>query len=77
MDFTYVCIIIEGIMKKLNLNLFRAQGPRTEQKCERLDENSHTPLIYIQNEKSVLPMDFTCVCIIIRGTIKKDKIEFI
>ena len=32
MDFTYVCIIISGIMKKLNLNLFRAQGPRTEQK---------------------------------------------
>ena len=32
MDITYVCIIIEGTLKKLNLNLSSADGPRTEQK---------------------------------------------
>ena len=30
MDFTYVCNIIEGIVKKRKLNLSRADGPRTE-----------------------------------------------
>ena len=32
MDFTYVCIIIGGITKKLKLNLSKAEGPSTEQK---------------------------------------------
>ena len=32
MDVTYVCIIIEGSQKKLKLNLYMADGPRTEQK---------------------------------------------
>ena len=31
MDFIYVCIIFEGTIKKLKLNLSRADGPRTEQ----------------------------------------------
>ena len=31
MDFTYVCIIIGGTIKKLKLNLSKAEGPRTEQ----------------------------------------------
>ena len=34
MDFTYVCIIIKGIIKKLKLNLSKAEGPRTEQKLQ-------------------------------------------
>ena len=32
MDFIYVCIIIRGTIKKLKINLSRADGPRTEQK---------------------------------------------
>ena len=32
MDITYVCIIIAGTLKRLQLNLSRAEGPRTEQK---------------------------------------------
>ena len=32
MDITYVCIIIGGTIKKLELNLSRAEGPPTEQK---------------------------------------------
>ena len=32
MDFTYVCIIIGGTIKKLKFNLSRAEGSRTEQK---------------------------------------------
>ena len=32
MDFTYVFIIIGGIITKLKLNLSKAEGPRTEQK---------------------------------------------
>ena len=32
MDITYVCIIIEGTLKKLKLNLSMAYGSRTEQK---------------------------------------------
>ena len=31
MDFTYVCVIIRGAIKKKK-NLSRAQGPRTEEK---------------------------------------------
>ena len=34
MDFTFVCIIIGGIIKKLKLNLSKAEGPRTEQKLQ-------------------------------------------
>ena len=32
MDITYVCIINESTLKKLKVNLSRADGPRTEQK---------------------------------------------
>ena len=32
MDITYVCIIIGGTLKKIKLNLSRAEVPRTEQK---------------------------------------------
>ena len=32
MDFIYVCIIFEGTIKILKLNLSSADGPRTEQK---------------------------------------------
>ena len=32
MDFTFVCIIIGGIIKKLKLNLSEEEAPRTEQK---------------------------------------------
>ena len=31
MDIACVCIIIKGTQKKLKLNLYRADGPRTEQ----------------------------------------------
>ena len=45
--------------------------------CEKLNKKLLRSLIYMQNEKSVPPMDFTCVSIIIGGTIKKIKIKFI
>ena len=32
MDFTHESNIIEGTLKKLKLNLSRAEGPRTEEK---------------------------------------------
>ena len=32
MVITCVCIIVKGTQKKLKLNLFSADGPRTEQK---------------------------------------------
>ena len=32
MDITNVCIIIRGTIKKLKLNLFNVDGPRTVQK---------------------------------------------
>ena len=34
MDFKSVCIIIEGIIKKLKLNLSKADVPRTQQKLQ-------------------------------------------
>ena len=34
MDIKYVCIIIEGSIKKFYLNLSRAEGPRKEQKLQ-------------------------------------------
>ena len=32
MDFTYVCIIIGGNIKKIKINLSRTEDTRTEQK---------------------------------------------
>ena len=32
MDITYVCVIIRGAIKRIKLNLSRADGPPTEQK---------------------------------------------
>ena len=32
MDITYVCIIIRGTIKKIKLNIPRADSPRKEQK---------------------------------------------
>ena len=68
---------LEVLQKKLKLNLSRADGPRTEQKLWGPNENCLRWLIYIENEKSVPPVDITYVCIIIRGTTKKIKIKFI
>ena len=34
MDFTYIRDIIEGTLKKLKLDLSRAEGPSTEQKLQ-------------------------------------------
>ena len=39
MDITYVCVIIRGTIKKLKLNLFMADGPRTEQKLCGTNKN--------------------------------------
>ena len=72
MEITNLCIIIVGTIKrKKNQILSRAESPRTEQNCEKLNKKRLRMFIYIYYEKSVSPMDFAYVCIIIGGTIKK------
>ena len=70
MDFTRVRNITGGTIKKLKLNLSRANGPSTEQKLHGSKRKLTETVNLHMNRKSVPPMDFTYVRDIIGGTMK-------
>ena len=77
MDITYVCIIIEGTIKKILIKFIKGGWPSYRAKTARDRSKIDQMVNFDEKQKIVPPMDITYVCIIIRRTIKKTKIKFV